>query len=86
MKYMLEKVSDQFHIAQITMRTRANRMKELEDMVILQDNQPKKIKPFKKLLEEKEKEIKILQSIMKIPNYDPHILIQAFNRREYIEK
>lgn len=83
---MLGKVSYQFHIERITLRTRANQIKNLKDMVIRQADQPKEIGPFKKLLEDKENELKSLQSIMKIPDYDPHILMQGFERREEIEK
>jgi len=49
---------------------------------VCQSGHPHDITPLEKLLDEKDKEIKELQMILKIPDHDPHVLIQAFERRE----
>lgn len=82
MQAMFEKVSDQLHIAWVALRTNMNQIKELEDIVIRQSGQPKEIEPIKKSLEEREKEIKGIQAILKITDHDPHFLIQDFEWNE----
>lgn len=83
---MLEKVSEQLNITHMVLHTKTDWIKELEEIVIRKSGHPKNNAPLKKLLEEKDKWIKYLQVSLKIPDYDPHFLIQAFKRREEVKR
>lgn len=81
MQEMFEKVSKQLQVACMDLK-KNNRINELEGMVIWKYGQLKDMRSIKKLIDEKENEIEALQSILKIPDHGPRILIQSFETKE----
>lgn len=58
MQENFENISNYLHILWVALRTKANQIKESEDVVIFYSGQPKEFGLIKNFLEEKEKEIK----------------------------